>query len=82
MPPSITSGDIRPLLLFGGMAWETIAVASRGRVPTITECCWRWRSHPVGFTVIAATLALAAHHLLIEEGNHRWQATMTTGAAP
>jgi hypothetical protein len=65
--------DPRGPLLVAAIAWEAVALASRGRVPTITEVCRRWRHHPVGSAVLAVALAALIHHLTLEEGDHRWQ---------
>jgi hypothetical protein len=64
--------DPRGVILVAAIAWETVALASSGRIPTITEVCRRWRHHPVGSAVIAVALAVLIHHLTLEEGDHRW----------
>jgi len=65
--------DPRPVLLGVALGWETVALVSRGRVPTISEVCRRWRRHPAGVAVIVCLFGLLIHHVLVEEGGHRWQ---------
>lgn len=69
--------DPRGVILAAAIGWESAALASRGRVPTISEVCRRWRTHPVGSAVIAVALAALIHHVTLEEGDHRWQPAPT-----
>lgn len=65
--------DWRAPLLAGLLCYEPLALSSRGRLPTLSEICRKLREHPLGVTLIVGMLLLLAHHLLVEEGEHRWQ---------
>ena len=50
----------------GACAWEVLALASDGRLPTWSSVACRIRRHPAGAAVIGAGLGVLAWHLVYD----------------
>lgn len=51
----------------GACAWECVALASDGRLPTWSTLAHRARRHPTGAAVIGAALGVLAWHLYYDD---------------
>lgn len=66
-----TSPDARLIgawVVGGACAWECLALASDGRLPTWSALAHRARAHPAGAALIGATLGVLAWHLIYDNG--------------
>ena len=52
----------------GACAWECLALASDGALPTWSAVAQRVRRHPLGMAAIGAGLGVLAWHLVWDEG--------------